>query len=301
MLALMAAGSIFFPGLFMLSKQTLRHMMGWSDGDAAIVSTRLVSSIQAVMASSAGCIIASSCRDVMEDRHWLTDTYILFATPYFAYDIYAMFLCYWHKLQVKGHEEKEGFRVRSMGAAVVGYLRRERLMVLHHIFMVIFCFPASLLWRQGKGDFFQGVLFLAELSTPSVCLGKVLIQYKKQHTLLHKVNGGLMLLTFFSCRVLLFPYLYYAYSRYASIPVYTVPLVAPWQCNLGAALLWPLQLYWFTLICRGALRQFIVGRSNSPPSPTLPPSSFKTDHDGCCLTPGNSCMSHQEDGQTDRR
>lgn len=39
------------------------------------------------------------------------------------------------------------------------------------------------------------------------------VQYKQQHTLLHKVNGGLMLLTFFSCRVLLFPYLYYAYSR----------------------------------------------------------------------------------------
>ena len=30
--------------------------------------------------------------------------------------------------------------------------------------------------RQGRGDFFQGLLFLAELSTPFVCLGKVLIQ-----------------------------------------------------------------------------------------------------------------------------
>ncbi|XP_067333832.1 ceramide synthase-like isoform X2 [Channa argus] len=226
MSALLAAGSVFFPGLFLLSKQTLKHVMGWSEGDAAIVST----------------------------RHWLTDSYILFATPYFAYDIYAMFLCYWHRLQVKGHEEECG--VRSLGAAVVGYLRQELFMVLHHVFMVAFCFPVSLLWRQGKGDYFQGVLFLAELSTPSVCLGKVLIQYKKQHTLLHKVNGLLMLLTFFSCRVLLFPYLYYAYSRHASIPVYKVPLVAPWQCNLGAALLWPLQLYWFVLICRGAFRLF---------------------------------------------
>ncbi|XP_042360271.1 ceramide synthase-like [Plectropomus leopardus] len=285
MLALMAAGSVFFPGLFLLSKQTLKHMMGWSEGDAAIVSTRLVSSIQAVMASSAGCIIASSCRDVVEDTHWLTNTYILFATPYFAYDIYAMFLCYWHKLQVKGHEEKvEG--VRSKGGAVAGYLRREMLMVLHHVFMVAFCFPASLLWRQGKGDFFQGVLFLAELSTPCVCLGKVLIQYKQQHTLLHKVNGVLMLLTFFCCRVLLFPYLYYAYSRYTSIPLYTVPLVAPWQCNLGAALLWPLQLYWFTLICRGALRLSTAGRSKS---------SLKAEHDGCL----NGCRSHQEDRHTD--
>ncbi|KAF3699706.1 Protein FAM57B [Channa argus] len=222
MSALLAAGSVFFPGLFLLSKQTLKHVMGWSEGDAAIVSTRLVSSVQAIMASSAGCIIVRSCRDVMDDRHWLTDSYILFATPYFAYDIYAMFLCYWHRLQVKGHEEECG--VRSLGAAVVGYLRQELFMVLHHVFMVAFCFPVSL--------------------------------YKKQHTLLHKVNGLLMLLTFFSCRVLLFPYLYYAYSRHASIPVYKVPLVAPWQCNLGAALLWPLQLYWFVLICRGAFRLF---------------------------------------------
>lgn len=51
--------------------------------------------------------------------------------------------------------------------------------------------------------------------------------------------------------------------RYASIPVYEVPLAAPWQCNLGAALLWPLQLYWFTLICRGAVR-LVTGRSGSP-------------------------------------
>ncbi|KAM8723971.1 TLC domain containing 3Ba [Acanthopagrus schlegelii] len=285
MLALVAAGSVFFPGLFVLSKQTLKRLMGWSEGDAAIVSTRLVSSVQALMASSAGCIIASSCRDVMEDRHWLTEAYILFATPYFAYDIYAMFLCYWHKMQVKGHEEQEGERgggVKSMGAAVIGYLRRETLMVLHHVFMVAFCFPASLLWRRGQGDFFQGVLFLAELSTPSVCLGKVLIRYKQQHTLLHRLNGVLLLLTFFSCRVLLFPYLYFAYSRYASIPVYQVPLVAPWQVNLGAGLLWPLQLYWFTLICRGALRQLAAPRSASP-----------------CLTSSNGCTPHQEDGQKD--
>ncbi|KAM9393234.1 TLC domain containing 3Ba isoform 2-T2 [Pholidichthys leucotaenia] len=215
------------------------------------------------MASSAGCIIISSCKDVMEDRHWLTNAYILFATPYFAYDIYAMFLCYWHKLQVKGHEEA-GNGVVLMAPAVPGYLRQEALMVLHHLFMVAFCFPVSLMWRQGKGDYFQGVLFLAELSTPAVSLGKVLIQYKKQDTLLHKVNGVMMMVTFFGCRVFLFPYLYYAYSRHASIPMYEVPLVAPWQCNLGAALLWPLQLYWFALICRGALRLF-TKRSKSPP------------------------------------
>lgn len=38
-------------------------------------------------------------------------------------------------------------------------------------------------------------------------------QYQKQHTILHKVNGLMTLVTFFGCRVLLFPYLYYAYGR----------------------------------------------------------------------------------------
>ncbi|KAK3559819.1 hypothetical protein QTP86_020987 [Hemibagrus guttatus] len=223
--------------------------------------TRLVSSIQAVMASSAGYIISTSCDDIIEDQHWLTTSYILFAVPYFVYDIYAMFLCHWHKLQVKGHEVDNG--PKSKFVVLSSYLRREFLMVLHHVVMVTVCFPVSVFWRHGKGDYFQGVMFLAELSTPSVCLGKILIQYKQQHTLLHKVNGALMLVTFFICRVLLFPYLYYVYGRYASIPLYRVPLAVPWQCNLGAALLMAPQLYWFSLICRGALRLFTGGSSRS--------------------------------------
>ncbi|KAJ8402602.1 hypothetical protein AAFF_G00366850 [Aldrovandia affinis] len=274
MLMILVAGSIFFPGLFLLSKRCLKHIPGlrWSEGDAVIVSARLVSSIQAIMASSAGYIIATSCRDIIEDQHWLTSSYILFAVPYFVYDIYAMFMCYWYKLRVKGHEVDCG--LNPLGAAFSSYLRREFLMVLHHVVMVTVCFPVSVFWRQGKGDYFQGVMFLAELSTPSVCLGKILIQYKQQHTLLHKVNGGLMLATFFICRVLLFPYLFYAYSRYASIPFYMVPLSVPWQCNLGAVLLMAPQVYWFSLICRGAFRLF-TGSSRSH----HPPPAAKTDSD----------------------
>uniref|UniRef100_A0A3Q2E8E2 TLC domain containing 3Bb n=1 Tax=Cyprinodon variegatus TaxID=28743 RepID=A0A3Q2E8E2_CYPVA len=261
MLTILAAGSVFFPGLFLLSKQCLKSIpaLRWSEGDAVIVSARLVSSIQAVMASSAGYIIASSCEDIIEDQHWLTSTYIMFAVPYFVYDIYAMFMCYWYKLRVKGHEEASA-APQHMRSAVRSYLRREFLMVLHHVVMVTVCFPVSVVTYGQSPNFlhyyFQGIMFMAELSTPSVCLGKILIQYKQQHTLLHKVNGALMLVTFFIFRVLLFPYLYYVYGRYASIPFLMVPFTVPWHCNLGAALLMAPQLYWFSLICRGALRLF---------------------------------------------
>lgn len=57
--------------------------------------------------------------------------------------------------------------------------------------------------------------------------------------------------------------------RYASIPFHMVPLTVPWHCNLGAALLMAPQLYWFSLICRGALRLFMgTSRSQRPRAAT---------------------------------
>lgn len=94
----------------------------------------------------------------------------------------------------------------------------------------------------------------------------VCLQYKQQHTLLHKVNGALMLLTFLCCRVLLFPYLYWAYGRHAGLPLLAVPLAIPAHINLGAALLLAPQIYWFFLICRGACR-LLRPRGSPPPSP----------------------------------
>lgn len=76
------------------------------------------------------------------NRHWLTCTYIMFAVPYFVYDIYAMFMCYWYKLQVKGHEDASA-TPKHMTSALTSYLRREFLMVLHHVVMVTVCFPVS--------------------------------------------------------------------------------------------------------------------------------------------------------------
>jgi len=75
-------------------------------------------------------------------RHWLTSSYIMFAVPYFVYDIYAMFMCYWYKLRVKGHEEASA-APQHMSSALTSYLRREFLMVLHHVVMVTVCFPVS--------------------------------------------------------------------------------------------------------------------------------------------------------------
>lgn len=180
--------------------------------------------------------------------------YIWVLVPYMTYDIYVMYLCHWHKSQEKGvAEEKHSL------ASVRSFLLRERLMVTHHLFILIVLTPVAQHFRGELGDFFVGCIFTAELSTPFVSLGKILMQLKMQHTLLHKVNGILILVTFFLCRILLFPFMYAAYARQAGIPLYLVPFRIPLHCNIANASLLAPQLYWFGLICRKAAR--LYGRS----------------------------------------
>ncbi|XP_064904091.1 ceramide synthase isoform X5 [Columba livia] len=214
-----SAGLLFFPGLFVLGRCVLRRLR-CPEPHAEILAARLVSSVQAVMASTAGYIISSSCHHVIDDQHWLASWYPPFAVPYFIYDVYAMFLCHRHRARVKGHEEAAA--PAPLRRAALAFLRRDPLMVLHHAAMVLVCFPVATL--------------------------------QLQHTLLHRVNALLLLGTFLLCRVLLFPFLYWAYGRARGVPFLGVPLALPPQVNAAAAALLAPQLYWFLLICRGAWR-----------------------------------------------
>ncbi|XP_027964828.1 protein FAM57A isoform X2 [Eumetopias jubatus] len=69
MLLTLALGSLFFPGLFALCTWGLRRARpAWSDSDCVMISTRLVSSVQAVLATGSGIVIIRSCSDVITDR-----------------------------------------------------------------------------------------------------------------------------------------------------------------------------------------------------------------------------------------
>ncbi|MEQ2309997.1 hypothetical protein AMECASPLE_004255 [Ameca splendens] len=120
-------------------------------------------------------------------------------------------------------------------------------------------------FRKDQGDFFIGCLFLTELSTPFVSLGKILIQLSLQDCWLHKANGGMVLVTFFMCRIALFPFMYWMYGRHYGIPLYSVPFHLPLSTNLGNSCILAPQVYWFVLLCRKGYR--LYRRSRGPPSP----------------------------------
>uniref|UniRef100_A0A3Q3WNL6 TLC domain-containing protein n=1 Tax=Mola mola TaxID=94237 RepID=A0A3Q3WNL6_MOLML len=258
MLQVLACGAVVFPGLFFALRRILpcvfRH---WSDADVVLVSERLVSSIHAIMATTAGVIIVSSCRaNVIDDRHWLATHFVIwYGAPYMTYDIFAMYLSHYYRFRVKGHEDYKHSPLwyRSFFHWQMVWLYLELLMLYSPSF-----------FRKDQGDFFIGCLFLTELSTPFVSLGKILIQLGLQDCWLHKANGGMVLFTFFMCRIALFPYMYYVYGQHYGVPLYSVPFHLPFTTNVGSSCILAPQVYWFVLLCRKGYR--LYKRSRTPDS-----------------------------------
>ncbi|KAK2828385.1 hypothetical protein Q5P01_019419 [Channa striata] len=263
MFQVLACGAVVFPGLFFAFRRILPcAFRQWSDADVVLVSERLVSSIHAVMATTAGAIVASSCwGNVINDRHWLATYFVIwYGVPYMTYDIFAMYLSHYYRFRVKGHEDYKQHSLRTVNS----FVRREFLLVLHHIALLTILLPITLFFRKDQGDFFIGCLFLTELSTPFVSLGKILIQLSLQDCWLHKFNGGMVLFTFFMCRIALFPFMYWMYGRHYGIPLYSVPFHLPLSTNLGNSCILAPQVYWFVLLCRKGYR--LYKRSRRPDS-----------------------------------
>ncbi|XP_062408065.1 TLC domain-containing protein 3A-like [Sardina pilchardus] len=253
MLTTVLSGFVFFPGLFFTLKHIFKtHFKKWKDADVALISERMVSSIHAIMASTAGVLIVASCSDIMTDRHRLATDFVLFGAPYMAYDIYAMYQVHYLSEQDKGHEAYKGHSRHT----VTKFLHKDFLLVLHHIALITIFMPVTLFLRRGLGDFFIGCFFTTELSTPFVSIGKVLIQLGLQDSTLHKINGLMVLLTFFLCRILLFPFMYWVYGRNYNIPFHQVALHLPLHCNIGNLCILAPQVYWFILLCRKARRLY---------------------------------------------
>ncbi|XP_055112613.1 TLC domain-containing protein 3A isoform X2 [Symphalangus syndactylus] len=216
MLLTLAWGALFFPGLFALCTWALRRSQpGWSRTDCVMISTRLVSSVHAVLATGSGIVIIRSCDDVITGRHWLAREYVWFLIPYMIYDSYAMYLCEWCRTRDQN---------RAPSLTLRNFLSRNRLMITHHAVILFVLVPIA--------------------------------QLKQQHTLLYKVNGILTLATFLSCRILLFPFMYWSYGRQQGLSLLQVPFSIPFYCNVANAFLIAPQIYWFCLLCRKAVRLF---------------------------------------------
>ena len=88
-------------------------------------------------------------------------------------------------------------------------------------------------------------------------------QLGKKKSLVYVVNGILLATVFLFCRVLVYPYMYWCYSKYSSVPFLKTPFRIPLFCNAFCFVLMSLQVYWFVAIARGVLQFVSKLRSTS--------------------------------------
>lgn len=94
-----------------------------------------------------------------------------------------------------------------------------------------------------------------EFSTPFVSLRSILSTMGLKDSRVYIVNGLLMLVTFFVCRVCMWPYVMWRYSlAIDAASMWSAMCGLPRGCLISIAILFLPQLYWFYLMLMGALK-----------------------------------------------
>lgn len=148
------------------------------------------------------------------------------------------------------------FNVVSLAASSAknnNYIEKHALETTHHQ-LILFILGSSHLsyfvWNWPSFHFPHLPFLLSWTCPPGVQLGL-------DHSRLHKLNGIMVLVSFFMCRILIFPFMYWMYGQQFGIPLHRVAFHLPLHCNLGNLLILAPQLYWFVLLLRKAKRLYL--------------------------------------------
>lgn len=136
------------------------------------------------------------------------------------------------------------------------YLITHKLMVFHHLFIGSYGLMVISFLRGGLGDCVFSFMYMMELSTPFVSFRGILSIMGLKESKAYVINGLVMLVTFFWCRVFLMPYVCYYYSQVVNLPFFEAFWRLPRGCKISILALFVPQLYWFRLMLRGAMKVF---------------------------------------------
>lgn len=187
----------------------------------------------------------------MKCRQPLVQKYLCFGLSYFLLDILYMFRV--HDSKRSNDTQKCDLWRRSKD-----FLRARPLIILHHLALPLIGFPLLLSYNGKLGDCLIGTGFLMEASTPFISFRAILANHGMKSSQIYLINGVLLCVVFFQCRILIFPHIYglYAFELNKSI-IETISENVPIICNASMLAIFIPQVYWFTMILKGAFK-FIV-------------------------------------------
>jgi len=92
-------------------------------------------------------MICSPILFIFYSRHWLTTYFVIwYGVPYMSYDIFAMYLSHYYRFQVKGHKDYKSHSLRTVNS----FVRKEFLLVLHHIALLSILLPVTLVRERTE-------------------------------------------------------------------------------------------------------------------------------------------------------
>ena len=169
-------GFIFFPSIFSLCEMVLQHSKTGrefcehykiNNNGIHDISNKVTSSTFALLACTIGWFVNQQCTgDIMRDRFYILDNYLIFGVSYFFYDVISMYLVY---------NTLKKDKVTVSYSEVLQFLSDRPLIVFHHILVPLIGFPALMYFRNGYGDCLLGTSFMIEASTPFVSLRVILV------------------------------------------------------------------------------------------------------------------------------
>lgn len=135
------------------------------------------------------------------------------------------------------------------------YMLNHPVMMIHHIFIGTFGFLV-IVYIRGGGDCIYSFIYMMEFSTPFVSLRGILSILGLKDNRIYVFNGIAMLITFFICRIIMWPYVFHWYSLVINKPFMQSILELPKGCKIGILILFLPQIYWFYLMLKGAIKVF---------------------------------------------
>jgi len=262
--AILLIGGIFtFPATFILQIYLLKNWKvlrkitkksNLTDKDIADIANKIISAFQAVLCALSGFIVCINCyHDVMYATHPVTLIYAYFGIPYFIYDTFSMYY-----VETIGCNSTEFILVKF-----IRFVMSQPVIVIHHIILAPLGFSLIAFYRDGihNGDFFVGIVYMMEASTPFVSFRFILSKLKMKSSFLYALNGVIMLVSFPIFRIISLFYAVEIYSRQYQVGYFKSLWILPlgWKLTFIAAV--APQIYWFFLMWRGFFKMLMETRS----------------------------------------
>ena len=176
-------GLIFFPIVFCVCEMVLHYSQtgrelceNYKINNNGIhdISNKVTSTTFAMLACTTGWFVNQQCTgDIMRDRFYITDNFMVLAISYFLYDLASMYIV---------HNTTGNQSMRLSVKEIRKFLTEKPLIIFHHILVPLIMIPAVLTFRNGiiRGDCLIGTCLMMEASTPFVSLRVILIHFNKK-------------------------------------------------------------------------------------------------------------------------